>query len=417
MNAAVLTVIGAIVLRSLFATGLARWNVGAPVAMVVAGAVVAAFSPGSFGVVGTDTVFVQHAAEIILAVLLFVDATEVKGRRLWGRWPGLVGRTLFVAMPVALALAVGAGALLFPGQAFGVLLILACIVIPIDFAPADNVVRDHALPAKVRSVLNVESGYNDGLVSPVFLFALALIGGRHAEAQSPLGALGSALPSSAIALVVGVLMGALLAVVMDWATERDLTTVQSRRIIVLLMPVMVYFTTVAVDGNGFVAAFAAGTAYRYVYRGSVARRLRRLGPGQSPRQPVADSLNAGLLEDVTLLLTMVMWFVVGLATAYLFVVGISWQQVLYCVLALTVIRVLSILIGLAGSSMSVREQLLVGALGPRGTTSIVFGLLAFNSLPDGPISELALSVTVLCVLGSVLLHGMGAGPLTRKVSE
>jgi NhaP-type Na+/H+ or K+/H+ antiporter len=282
VNAAVLTVIGAIVLRSLFATGLARWNVGAPVAMVLAGAVVAAFSPGAFSMVGTDTVFVQHAAEIILAVLLFVDATEVKGRRLWGRWPGLVGRTLFVAMPVALALAVGAGALLFPGQAFGVLLILACIVIPIDFAPADNVVRDHALPAKVRSVLNVESGYNDGLVSPVFLFALALIGGRHAEAQSPLGALGSALPSSAIALAVGVLMGALLAVVMDWATERDLTTVQSRRIIVLLMPVMVYFTTVAVDGNGFVAAFAAGTAYRYIYRGSVARRLRRLGPGQSP---------------------------------------------------------------------------------------------------------------------------------------
>lgn len=416
MNAAVLTVIGAIVLRSLFATGLARWNVGAPVAMVLAGAVVAAFSPGAFSMVGTDTVFVQHAAEIILAVLLFVDATEVKGRRLWGRWPGLVGRTLFVAMPVALALAVGAGALLFPGQAFGVLLILACIVIPIDFAPADNVVRDHALPAKVRSVLNVESGYNDGLVSPVFLFALALIGGRHAEAQSPLGALGSALPSSAIALAVGVLMGALLAVVMDWATERDLTTVQSRRIIVLLMPVMVYFTTVAVDGNGFVAAFAAGTAYRYIYRGSVARRLRRLGPGQSPRQPVADSLNAGLLEDVTLLLTMVMWFVVGLATAYLFVVGISWQEVLYCLLALTAIRVSSILIGLAGSSMSVRERLLVGALGPRGTTSIVFGLLAFNSLPDGSVSELALSVTVLCVLGSVLLHGMGAGPLTRKVS-
>jgi hypothetical protein len=34
--------------------------------------------------------------------------------------------------------------------------------------------------------------------------------------------------------------------------------------------------------------------------------------------------------------------------------------------------------------MSGRERVLVGALGPRGTTTIVFGLLAFNRLPEGP---------------------------------
>nr|WP_308252552.1 cation:proton antiporter [Rhodococcus qingshengii] len=413
-----LTVAVAIVLRSLFATALARWNVGAPVAMVLAGGTVAIFGPSTFGtIVGTDTVFVQHAAEIILAVLLFVDATEVKGHRLWGRWPSLVGRTLFVAMPSALALAVGAGALLFPGASFGVLLVLACIVMPIDFAPADNVVRDQSLPAKVRSVLNVESGYNDGLVSPVFLFALALVGGRHAEAQSPLGALSTALPSAAKAIVVGLVLGVAIALAMNWATERNLTTVQSRRIVVLLIPLVVYFSTVLVNGNGFVAAFAAGTAFRYVYRSAVARRLRRLVTRQTPRQPAADSLNASLLEDVTLLLTMVMWFVVGLAMTYLLYTGFGWQEALYCLLALTAIRMLAIVVGLAGSSMSLRDRLLVGALGPRGTTSIVFGLLAFNSLPDGPAAELALSVTVLCVLGSVLLHGLGAGPLTRKVSR
>ncbi len=60
---------------------------------------------------------------------------------------------------------------------------------------------------------------------------------------------------------------------------------------------------------------------------------------------------------------------------------------LYCLLALTVIRVASIVVGFARSPMSMRDQLLVGALGPRGTTSIVFGLLAFNSLPDGPVSD------------------------------
>lgn len=42
----------------------------------------------------------QHAAEIILAVLLFVDATEVRAGRLWGAYPGLVARVLLVYIPI-----------------------------------------------------------------------------------------------------------------------------------------------------------------------------------------------------------------------------------------------------------------------------------------------------------------------------
>ncbi len=61
-TAVVLTIIGMIELRSLFAAKLARWDVGAPAAMVAAGAAVAVFGPEEFGKVGTDTVFVQHAA-------------------------------------------------------------------------------------------------------------------------------------------------------------------------------------------------------------------------------------------------------------------------------------------------------------------------------------------------------------------
>ena len=36
--------------------------------------------------------------------------------------------------------------------------------------------RDERLPERVRNVLNVESGYNDGFVAPVFVFALTLAG-------------------------------------------------------------------------------------------------------------------------------------------------------------------------------------------------------------------------------------------------
>ena len=67
---------------------------------------------------------------------------------------------------------------------------------------------------------------------------------------------------------------------------------------------------------------------------------------------------------------------------------------------------------MVGSKLSGHERVLVGALGPRGTTTIVFGLLAFNRLPDGSAAETILLITVTCVLGSVVLHGMGARPVT-----
>ena len=49
---------------------------------------------------------------------------------------------------------------------------------------------------------------------------------------------------------------------------------------------------------------------------------------------------------------------------------------------------------------------MVGWLGPRGTPSIVFGLLSFNLL-DTAHETPVLLVTVVVVLGSVVLHGVG----------
>jgi NhaP-type Na+/H+ or K+/H+ antiporter len=104
----------AMIIRSLAAARLDRWNLGAPVVMVLAGVLVGLLNENSIAAV-LNTEAVQHAAEIILAVLLFVDATEVRGGRLWGGYPRLVTRVLLVAMPVSLALAALLGWLLAGG--------------------------------------------------------------------------------------------------------------------------------------------------------------------------------------------------------------------------------------------------------------------------------------------------------------
>jgi sodium/hydrogen antiporter len=413
MNSFLLAIAIAIAVRSLAAGRLDRWNLGAPVIMVLAGVVVGVVNDSSIdAVLNTETV--QQVAEIILAVLLFVDATEVRAGRFWGNWPGVVARLLFVALPLSLGAAMLLGWVLFPGLPWPVLLLIAGVVVPIDFAPAERVVRDRGLSARVRSVLNVEGGYNDGIVSPLFLFAL-LMAGDLTQQRTPLEALGTVVPFAVKALVVGVVLGSVLAWLMDRAQRLGWLTEQSGRVIVLLAPLMTYALTSLIDGNGFVASFVCGIAFRYVHRTSTARRIRAAATGHEHKGASAMHENFRLLEDVTALLMMTMWFVVGIAAVLTYSSGVSWQVLLFCAAVLTVVRMAPVHVSLLGSKLSQRERLLVGVLGPRGTTSIVFGLLAFNKLPSGDTADNILLITVTCVLGSVLLHGLGAGPLVRRV--
>jgi len=415
MNSLLLAAAFAMVVRSLAADRLERWNLGAPILMVLAGAVIGLLNESSIAE-GLNTATAQLAAEIILAVLLFVDATEVRAGRLWGAYPGLAARVLLIAMPLSLALAALLGWLLFPGLPWAVLLLIACVTVPTDFAPAERVVRDPALSVRVRSTLNVESGYNDGIVSPLFLFAL-ILAGSQTEQRTPLEALATVLPFAVKAVVAGVVIGALLGWLMDRAHQAGWVTGQSGRVAVLLAPLLTYTATVAIDGNGFVASFVCGIVFRYVHRLLKAARVRA---GRSDRTEFrADALHSDLrlLEDVTGVLMMTMWFVVGITTVLTLDLGVSWQVVLFCAAVLTAIRLVPVLLAFAGSRLTGRERVLVGALGPRGTTTIVFGLLAFNRLPEGDAANTILVITVVCVLGSVVLHGIGARPMAHLLAR
>ncbi|QUQ65545.1 cation:proton antiporter domain-containing protein [Kutzneria sp. CA-103260] len=415
MNSLFLAIAVALTVRSLTAALSDRWNLGAPVVMVLAGVVVGLINENSIAAL-LNTEAVQQAAEIILAVLLFTDATEVRGGRLWGGSPGLVARVLLLALPLSLALAMAFGWLLFPDLPWPVLLLIAGVVVPTDFAPAERLVRDRGLPTHVRNVLNVESGYNDGIVSPLFLFAL-ILAGDHNQERTPLDALGTAVPFALKALIVGVVLGTALALLMNRAHLAGWMTEQSGRVAILLAPLLTYTVTVAIDGNGFVASFVCGTAFRYVHRLVKARHLRTVPAGPGVDRTRALSEDFRLLEDATSVLTMIMWFMMGIAAVLTVAIGVPWQVLLFCAVALTVVRLGPVLLALLGSRFSTRERLLVGALGPRGTTSIVFGLLAFNRLAEGSTADTILVITVTCVLGSVLVHGLGARPVTRLLTS
>ena len=174
------------------------------------------------------------AVEIILAILLFVDATEVRSGPL-GHHPAAAVRVLLIALPLSLIASVGLGSWLLPDFSWPVLLVIACVVTPIDFAPTGSILRGYRISTRVRGILNVEAGYSDGIVSPIIIFALTLADGLT-QATTPTDALRAAVPASIKAILVGTAVGLVLAFLAGLAERARTMNVQSKRLILVAAP-------------------------------------------------------------------------------------------------------------------------------------------------------------------------------------
>ena len=64
-------------------------------------------------------------------------------------------------------------------------LLLAAALAPTDAGLGAPTVLNPVVPTRVRRALNVESGLNDGLATPVVLFAIAAIAGEEGLAPRP----------------------------------------------------------------------------------------------------------------------------------------------------------------------------------------------------------------------------------------
>ncbi|WP_327250298.1 hypothetical protein [Streptomyces sp. NBC_01244] len=76
---------------ALLAGWLDRRHIRAPLVLVLAGIITGLFTQNEIAATLNSEV-AQHVAEVILAVLLFVDATELPGGRPFGKDPGAAAR-------------------------------------------------------------------------------------------------------------------------------------------------------------------------------------------------------------------------------------------------------------------------------------------------------------------------------------
>ena len=333
---------------------------------------------------------VKIIAEVTLVWVLFADAARVRLPDLRADL-GLYTRLLAVGLPLTMA----TGTLLAMGLLSGVgvwmALLVGAALAPTDAALGAAVMTDPAVPDRVRRVLNVESGLNDGIATPVVTVAIA--GVASAASVQGLPSLGGAFTDLAIGLVSGVVLGATGGLAMRTARRRGWATEDLAGPGVLALALAAYAGTLWLGGNGFVAAFVAGLAFgNYAGRGGA-------------REVFYVEQTAGLVSLLT-------WLIFGAVAVPIVIEHIDWRVLSYAVVSLTVVRMLPVALALAGSGLSRSTVAFVGWFGPRGLASIIFALIALEDLHAE--ADQAVAVIGTTVLLSVLAHGLSAKPLATR---
>ncbi len=124
--------------------------------------------------VAPDDEFVSRLAEWALFSVLFTDGMRVGLGELRSAWR-LPGRALMLGLPLTLA-ATAVLARYVAGLPWVESLLIGAVLSPTDPVFAAAIVGREEIPYRLRNLLNVESGLNDGLALPIVVVLLAVVG-------------------------------------------------------------------------------------------------------------------------------------------------------------------------------------------------------------------------------------------------
>jgi NhaP-type Na+/H+ or K+/H+ antiporter len=371
---------------------LGRHSVTGPLIFVVVGYLVA--NP-DWGPVRIDIeVDALHLlAEVTLALVLFSDASRINLAQLRHDL-SLPVRLLAIGLPLSIALGGILAALLFDSFPWALAGFIGAALAPTDAALSVQVINDERVPMRLRRALNVESGLNDGIATPIVTFMLAVAASQLGlVTDSESAEAGKALSELGLGVVAGLIIGIGGAVLINVAARRGWIGHGGRRIATLALAFGAFEAAVTIEGNGFIAAFVAGIAF-----------------GATLRADAVDSERAGELTELGgELLALIVWFVFGAALLPIAFDHLDVEVVAYALLSLTVVRMLPVALCMIGSGLKGSDVMFVAWFGPRGLASVVFAVLAVESLETSVLLDDTVGVVAMTIAFSVVLHGVSAG--------
>lgn len=336
--------------------------------------------PGALGLlpIEPNDPLVRTFAELALVSVLFTDGMRVGLGDLIRAWR-LPGRALLFGMPLTL-LGTALLARLIVGLPWAEALLLGAVLSPTDPVFASAIVGRAEVPARLRHLLNVESGVNDGLALPMVVTLLAVVESAPFHTGEILGELG---------------LGIALGVAVPWAAiklerlEIFSAHASYQPLYGLAIGLLVLALAWLTHANAFLAAFAAGITVATVGP-EIKREFHRFG-----------ELWAELLKLAALM-------VFGALISPKFLGEIPAAGYVFALLALVAVRPIAIGLALLGSPLDWRERLVAGWFGPKGFASVVFALLVlmegYHARVDWEHADRLFHLAALCIAGSIIAH-------------
>jgi NhaP-type Na+/H+ or K+/H+ antiporter len=347
-----------------------------------------------------DEKVIEHIAEIALIFALFSSGLKLDRALRWREWSS-VARLLVLAMPLTMA-----GIALFGtqvmGLSLGAALLLGAILAPTDPVLAGDIGvgppgdEDEHEP---NFALTAEAGGNDGLAFPLVLL------GMFVAEEGGTGWLGEWLVADllyacAAGLAVGIVVGWGAAWSVRRLRDRELLTPAFDGYHAVATALVLYGAAEVAGGYGFLAVFAGGLAFRRYEHGHELNGRVHEGAEQVEK----------FMELAAILMLGSFLTGAGLAVP-------GWEGWLLAVVLLVVIRPVAVLISLLGGNVeSAGGRAFVSWFGVRGVGTLYYAAIVVGAgVLSGGEEEVVVWTAVACVIVSIVVHGITAGPALRRL--
>lgn len=339
-----------------------------------------------------DSTVLHFLAEVTLILVLFSDAANIDLRQLL-RDHNLPLRMLVFGMPLNIALGALVALVLFTELNLWEAALLAAILAPTDAALGQAVVINKIVPVRIRQALNVESGLNDGIALP-FVLIFAALASATQDTREASDWLLFGLTQVTLGPLAGVAVGYLGARLVAYCNQAGWMTATAEGMVALALAFGAFGAGEVIYGNGFIAAFVAGLTF-------------------------SNTLNQKceylfeFAESEGQILVLLTFFAFGCAMIPMALPGVGALNVVYALLALTVLRMLPVSLSLLGTGVKPATSVFLGWFGPRGLASVLFVLLILEEM-DVAHKDTIFAVTITTVIFSIVLHGATAGWAARR---
>lgn len=370
-----------------------------------------------------QSALLEVLTEVVVLISLFSAGVKMPVPFNFPRWRApILLASVSMTLSVALVAAFAYYVLALP---LGVGVLLGAVLAPTDPVLATDVQTRHPGDREpLRFTLTCEAGMNDGSAFPFIMLGLGMLGLHDLGDFSLRWILVDVLWATVAGVAIGLASGRALAHVAHQLHRLSPNHNFMDNFLGLGLIGMVYGLTLLVDAWGFLAVFFAAVSLRQTELKLATSAndalesnsdvvARELSPSSEDIAAPSTVSKGSLIfkEQLERLSEMLLVLLIG---GTLFLDSWSLPAVGLALFLFLVVRPISVFLGMLGSSTSWQLRAMVGWFGVRGIGSLYYLMYAIqHGLPEDIAVEL-ISLTLIVVTLSIILHGSSVKPLMSR---